>query len=179
MADKPEEQHEQQVKAYERMLDRLREMYDQADSQVRPHLRDAIVAVRDRAVELGELSREESDRVAAWLQRDIEEAAQFTASTDEDLNTWLRMDIQLVENWIWDRFSSVADRTRLEWLELQRNLQEWSEYHTGEVAGPGALACKNCGETLTFKKPGHIPPCPKCRGSVFERVSAREAKGKD
>lgn len=166
-----EQKRDHQVRAYERMLDRLRGAMDHL------RLREAIEAVKERAVELGELTREEADRIGGFLQRDVEEAAQYSAQTDEDLSSWLRMDLQLVESWIWDRFASVADKTRLEWLELQHELQEWSEYHTGEIAGPGSLTCKNCGEIVHFKQAGHIPPCPKCRGSVYLRTPAHEAGG--
>jgi Zn finger protein HypA/HybF involved in hydrogenase expression len=81
------------------------------------------------------------------------------------------MDLQLVENWIWDRFASVADQTRLEWVELQHTLAERERYHTGEIAAPGALTCDNCGAELHFEKPGHIPPCPKCSGTLYRRPS--------
>ncbi len=164
------------VRGYERMLDRLRAFMEQAGEQGRTRLRDALEAARDKTVELGELTREEADRIAGYLQRDVEEAAQYSATTDDDLSGWLQMDLQLVENWVWDRFASVADRTRLEWIELQHQLQRAAEYHTGEIAGPGALVCDGCGETLQYSKPGRIPPCPRCHGTVYRRpVSADES----
>ena len=158
-----------QVRGYERMLDRLRAFMDQAGEQGRTRLREALEAAKERTVELGELTREEADRIAGYLQRDVEEAAQYSAATDDDLRGWLQMDLQLVENWVWDRFASVADRTRLEWIELQRQLQRAAEYHTGEITGPGVLVCDACGETLSYGKPGRIPPCPKCHASVYRR----------
>ena len=167
------------VRGYERMLDRLRAFMEQAGEQGRTRLRDALETVKERTVELGELTREEADRIAGYLQRDVEQAAQYSAATDDDLAGWLQMDLRLVENWVWDRFASVADRTRLEWVELQHQLQRAAEYHTGEVAGPGALTCDGCGETLQYSKPGRIPPCPRCRGTVYRRpVSADEAGAK-
>ncbi|MDH5595020.1 MAG: zinc ribbon-containing protein, partial [Gammaproteobacteria bacterium] len=45
------------------------------------------------------------------------------------------------------------------------------EWHTGEVVGVGTLRCKACGELLHFHATGHIPPCPKCQKTVFNRVS--------
>jgi len=176
MTDDKREQdsHEtREVRGYERMLDQVRHAFSEFGDDVRPRLRYAVERARERMVELGELSREEADRIAGWLRRDIEEAADYSAKTDEDLNAWLHMDIQLVENWIWDRFSSVADQTRLDWIRFQEGLQRASEYRTGEVAGPGTLACQSCGETMHFTRAGHIPPCPKCNGTVFVRPSAQ------
>ncbi|MCS4505000.1 hypothetical protein KBTX_01547 [wastewater metagenome] len=170
-----DDKHERELRGYERMLERLRDRLDTAEKELGPHVREALEHARDRAVELGELTREEADRVAEWLRRDLEEAADYTARNNRDLSAWLHMDVQLIENWLLDRFTSVADRTRLEWLEFQQFLERASEYHTGEIAGPGRLRCQACGEHLTFTRPGHIPPCPKCRGTVFVRASADAA----
>lgn len=162
-----ERKRDHQVHAYERMLDRLRSAMEHAG------LREALETAKERAVELGELTREEAERVGGFLQRDVEEAARYSATTDEDLTGWLRMDLQLVESWLWDRFSSVADKTRLELMALQRELQQQqsSKYHAGEIAGPGTLTCSQCGEVIRFKQAEKIPPCPKCQGSVYRRAS--------
>ncbi|WP_440995969.1 zinc ribbon-containing protein [Arhodomonas sp. SL1] len=167
-----EDPQERERRGYETMLGRLRERLEEAEHGFGPRVREALEHAREQAVELGELTREEADRIASWLRRDLEEAADFTARTDRDLNSWLHMDVQLIENWILDRFTSVADRQRLEWLEFEQFLERASEYHTGEIAGPGRLRCRNCGETLTFTRPGHIPPCPKCHGTVYSRAPA-------
>lgn len=168
MSDK---QENRRIKAYERMLERL----DEATSGPGAlRLREALERVKQRSVELGELTREEADRIGEYLRRDIEDAANYAAASDEDLGTWLYMDMQLIENWIWDRFSSVADRTRLELLQFQQLSERPEEYHTGEVAGPGTLTCVNCGKKLQFEKPGRIPPCPNCHGSTYVRRASQE-----
>lgn len=160
---------DQEITAYERMLDRLRHALDEFDSDVRPRFRYALERARERAVELGELSREEADRIAEWLRRDIEQAADYTARTEHDLGTWLRMDLRLIEEWIWDRFSSVADQTRLDWLRFQQSLEAAATWHTGEVTAPGVLTCRECGEELHFTTVGRIPPCPHCHATLFDR----------
>lgn len=168
-------QGEREVHGYERMLERLRERLEETGETVGHGVREALDTVRERSVELGELTRDEADRVAQWLQRDLEDAAEYVETARGTYAEWLHMDLQLVENWIWDRFSSVADQTRLEWQAFNRELQAASRYHTGEITGPGALVCRECGETLHFKRAGHIPPCPSCHGTRFERAVRREA----
>lgn len=159
-----------QIHAYERMLDHLRSAMEHAG------LREALETAKERAVELGELTREEAERVGSFLQRDVEDAARYSARTDDDLKGWLRMDLRLVESWIWDRFSSVADKTRLELMALQREMEQQSgDYYAGEITGPGTLVCSNCGEAVRFKQTKQIPPCPKCQGSVYRRPPAYEA----
>jgi hypothetical protein len=161
-----------EVRGYERMLEQLRHQLTDWRAETGPRLRHALASARDHLVELGELSREEADRVADWLRRDVEEAADYTAKTQRDLSDWFRMDLQLIESWLWDKFSSVADETRLDWQRFQASVDEAAHYHTGEIAGPGTLICRACGETLQFVRTGHIPPCPHCRESVFRRPTS-------
>ncbi|MDR9432245.1 MAG: zinc ribbon-containing protein [Spiribacter sp.] len=167
----PKERHEHEVKGYEQMLDRLRERLAHTGEALEHGFHEALNSVRERSIELGELTRDEADRVAMWLQRDLEDAAEYVESARGTYADWLYMDLQLVENWIWDRFCSVADQTRLQWQAFNQELQAAARYHTGELTGPGTLVCRECGERLHFERVGHIPPCPSCHGSRFERAA--------
>lgn len=173
MGDERMSEHEpdkhREVRGYERMLEQLRDRLTDWRDAAGPRLREALNAAREQLVELGELSHEEADRIADWLRRDIEEAADYTAKTERDIGDWFRMDLQLIESWLWDQFSSVADATRLDWQRFQQSLAQGAAYHTGEIAGPGTLICQACGESLKFMRAGHIPPCPNCRETVFNR----------
>ena len=108
--------------------------------------------------------------MAGYLKRDLEDAGYYLADTGEDLGKWLRFDLELVESRLAEAFLSVADRTRVEMAKLNAELEYASHWHTGEITGIGTLRCTECGEELHFKHTGHIPPCPKCRGTLFDRV---------
>lgn len=167
-----ERNRDHHVHAYRRMLDRLRNAMEHTG------LHNALKSVKKQATELDKLTQEEAERIGGFVQRDIEDAARHSAKDGEDLTGWLQMDARLVESWIWDRFSSVADQTRLEWMALEQEAQQQPrQYHTGEIAGPGTLICSNCDEAIQFREPGRIPPCPNCRGSTYLRTSAAEARG--
>jgi len=171
MTEDPD-QRDREISGYERMLGRLRDSVEDWRDETGPRLRWAIDRLREQAVELNELTHDEADRVARWLRRDVEEAADYSVRTERDLSNWLSMDIQLVESWLWERFSSVADQTRLDWLRFQQSLADNAEYHTGEIAAPGSLACDACNATLRLRQAGHIPPCPSCGQTVFYRAAA-------
>ena len=170
MSEDPDRQSSQ-VHAYERMLERLRERLEETGEAVEHGFRDALETVRERSIELGELTRDEADRVAGYLRRDLEDAAEYVEKARGTYGDWLYMDLQLVERWMWDRFASVADQTRLQWQAFNRELQAAASYHTGEITGPGTLVCDGCGERLHFARAGHIPPCPSCRGTTFQRAA--------
>ncbi len=161
------------VDAYNRMLEQARHAGEQAEREVRPVLAHLLESAKEKAVELGELTRDEAEKVGAWVRRDIEDAADYLKSSEAgELVDWLKFDIQLVEDRLLELFTSVADQTRLELIRLKQAAERASEYHTGEVTGIGALQCTGCDKILHFHATGHIPPCPKCRGTRF--IRARE-----
>jgi len=166
MNDKKNDPVEKMVSAYETMLNRVSQFSDKAG----PVLKDGIDQARETAVELGELSREEAEKIAAYLERDMKDAAEFIVETGQDFKDWFKFDVQLIETKLFDMFASVADQTSIELRELAERAKRASRLHTGEITGPGTLECVKCGEQLHFEKPGHIPPCPKCRATEYKRV---------
>lgn len=166
MNNKNNDPVDRMVEAYETMLERIHAMGERTG----PAIGNAIDQARETAVELGELSREEAEKIASYIERDIHDAARFVVETGEDFRNWFRFDVQLVETHLFNLFASVADQTSLELQKLAERARH-APLRTGEVTGPGTLECQRCGEQLHFRKAGRIPPCPKCRETEFKRVS--------
>ena len=118
---------------------------------------------------LEELTQEEADKVSYYLKRDVHDAGKHLAESSHELADWLRFDIDQIEDRLLDIFGRVADRTKIEWMELQHELEQDPPYHSGEVTGPGTLYCSACNESLHFHHTARIPPCPKCRSGNFRR----------
>lgn len=157
--------------AYYRMLGRLKTALEEAEHKTAPVVERAIERAQETATKLGELSREEAERVGGYLKRDLEDAARFLAETGSELGEWLKFDLNLVEKGLADLFRTSVDYARVELGQLAQRADALGEWHSGEVTGIGTLQCKSCGEKLHFHRIGHIPPCPKCHGTVFRRVS--------
>ncbi|MET0102119.1 MAG: zinc ribbon-containing protein [Sedimenticola sp.] len=157
------------VDAYENMLERVDEMLETAEKTTLPALKKSLEAAREKAVEVDELTREEAEKIAGYLERDMKDAAHFLSETGEDFRNWMRFDLELIEGRLMDMFAKVADRTKLELDRFAEQAREASLYHTGEITGPGTLVCTGCGKELHFHKAGHIPPCPGCRGTSYKR----------
>lgn len=153
------------VSAYDRMMKRAHDALEKGALRPLEHL---IETAGQTAVELGELTREESDKVAHYLRRDLHDAAIYLKRTERELGDWLRFDIELVEERIADVFAKMVDHTR---MELERLAEQASEqdWHAGEVVGPGTLRCSGCREEVHFRETTHIPPCPKCGATTFQR----------
>ena len=43
--------------------------------------------------------------------------------------------------------------------------------HAGEITAFGTLQCKSCGEVIHLRGPGRIPPCPRCHGTTYRRLT--------
>lgn len=168
-SEPPRDPMSRMVSAYDRMLERVNVALEHAEHDTLPSLRRNIDQAREKAVELGELTREEAERIASYIERDVKDAADFLARSQQALADWLRFDLELIEHRLLEMFTNVADRTRLELGALAEQARRASMDHTGEIAGPGTLVCANCGKEMHFHKTGHIPPCPACRGTDFRR----------
>ena len=159
------------VDAYERMLKETHETIEKTREESAPKFREILEKARDNMVELGELTREEADKVSDYIKRDIEDAANYIAETGQDIRDWWRFDLQLIEQRMMDAFSKVADQTSLQLAQWAEVARQRSLYQAGEVTGPGTLVCDRCGAETHFVKAGRIPPCADCGGLSFSRRS--------
>jgi len=153
--------------AYEKMVERIHHLWDSGEGK--HSLNQAILHAREKAEELQEITREDANKIADYVRRDIHEMGGYLLETGQELKDWFRFDVELIEDRMVEKLISVADKTRLELAALQEYNREAAQWHTGEITGPGTLICRQCGERLHFKKTGHIPPCPKCHKTEFKR----------
>lgn len=160
--------------AYERMLERVDGMLELAEKSALPTLRRSLDHAREKAVELNELTREEAEKLSAYVERDMQDAAHYLIETGAEFRQWWQFDVQMIEQRLLEMFANVADKTRLELEKLADQAREASMYHTGEVTGPGTLLCNGCGKEMHFHKAGRIPPCSGCKGTSFKRPTATD-----
>jgi NADH pyrophosphatase NudC (nudix superfamily) len=160
---------EKLIAAYDRMMSRVHELLDSAESKAIPTLQQRIEVAKQHAVELREMTQDEAEKVAAYVERDLHDAADYLERSGKEFSSWLQFDLQQVENRMFELFATVADRTRIELDKLAAQAKSAQEYHTGEITGIGTLYCASCGGQMQFKKTGRIPPCGKCHHTVFKR----------
>lgn len=170
--DNPNPSTEKNIRAYERMLERVRGFIDEAEDEFGPKIQYAIDAAKDKAAELGELTSEEAERIGDYLQRDLKDAASYMANEGNVLGDWLRFDVELVEDRLAEVLGQVVDTTKIELQQLAERAAEENIWNTGEIAGPGTLTCINCGHTLSMHQTHAIPECPECKGTMFQRREA-------
>ncbi|MDH5409065.1 MAG: zinc ribbon-containing protein [Gammaproteobacteria bacterium] len=167
--NKPDFDTEKLQQAYDTMLKRIKEIWHDVEEKARPTLQEALDKAHEKATELGEITREEADKISGYVKRDLHEAAEFLSENGKQLKDWLKFDLEFAEVKLAEMFATLADTTRIELDKLAERARKVGEWHTGEITGVGILRCTACGELLHFEKTGHIPPCPKCRGTVYKK----------
>ncbi len=154
--------------AYELLLEKTLEEFDRGRQHDRtPDLHQAI----DQAAQSSDvqaLAGEHAEPLAEALKKDLHAAARYLHDTGKELKDWFGFDVLLLEDRLADLFAKGADQTTVELLKLKQQAA-LAPYHTGEITGPGTLVCDACGEVLHFHRAGHVPPCPRCKGTVFHR----------
>jgi len=157
--------------AYETMLERSATEFHKLEKKTGPALHSLIDNAKAKAVELGELTEDEAAHLAEYLKRDLADASFYISEQGREFKDWLGFEDSLIGAELLDMFLQAADPTSVSMNELKLELAAHSIYKTGEVTGPGALACDECDEVLHFHKAGRIPPCPKCHKTSFHRQS--------
>lgn len=168
------ETSEKLIKTYHHMLDQVKELWHNAEEKAIPTLSENIKHAAEKASELGESSKEDIEKLGEYIQRDLEDAGEYlsgyVAKNGPLLENWIKDELEFAETQFAEVFATLADKTRLELDELADRARQVGVWKTGEITNVGVLYCQNCDEVLHFKKPGHIPPCPKCKGTQFKKV---------
>jgi len=160
--------------AYEKMYERVVENIHKVEDKSGNFLHHLIDEARLRAIELRELTDDEAELVAQYLKRDLSDTVNYLSREGHELRDWLGFETTLLESDLLYLFDKLADPTTLALLKLKLDA-EAAGYNTGEITGPGTLACDACGEKLHFHRTGRIPPCPRCEGTHFHRLRGDEA----
>jgi len=155
------------VEAYDHLMENLYEIMDDTLHSVA----DAMDIAKQKVSELGGLTQEEINEVADFLMRDIEHAANTTPAVSDknSLAEWFKFDIELLENFAIDAFTSIADKTRIELAKIENQAKQFHSYKSGDITGPGTLNCDQCGKKIAFKSTSEIPECPECKAKTFTR----------
>ncbi len=157
------------VQAYEQMLKQTHATLDAAQQESMPRFRELLNHTREQMIELGELTREEGERVSEYIRRDIEDAANYLVETGQEMHDWWQFDLQLMEKRLLDMFTLVADQTSLQLAQWAETARQMSLYQAGEITGPGTLICDRCGAPTHFVRTGRIPACSDCGSTQFRR----------
>lgn len=155
--------------AYEKLYEYVADNFHRAEQNSKPLFNNLVKEARNKTVELKKLSEHDANKVVDWVKRDMTDAANYLTESGRELKDWLGFETVLVENKLLDLLKKAADQTTVKLLQINEDSHSVTTFHTGEVTGPGTIACDQCSEPLHFHRTGKIPPCPKCHATSFHR----------
>ncbi|MFO7605567.1 MAG: hypothetical protein R6W72_04620 [Desulfurivibrionaceae bacterium] len=184
---------EEELAAYEKLRKRVGRILGDLNEKINTEsISQAMEKAKEELKGAGEHSRETIARVGETLKKDIASSiGRVKPGMDKGIGA-AREDFNQLFNRggaLWRELSSEAERLgKLSLdkggsflLHVTRGLSEWTgnlsdkldsslSYKTGEVTHGGEFACTACGGAIHLKKPGRLPPCPKCSKTEFRRT---------
>ena len=191
--DKKEiERKEEELATYEKLRRQVSKSLGELNEKIN---KETISQTVDKAIadlkEMGEHSKDAITKAGEALKKDIASTSEslkpridkVTAPAREQFDNWLDKGGEL-----WRDIANEAeylkelsrDKGAAFLLNITRGLSEWSkemkdkldtslQYKSGEMTHGGEFTCTSCEGKIHLKKPGRLPPCPKCSGSDFRR----------
>ena len=152
------------VELYEKMSKSLRSNLDRAGTLTEDVFERAMKESQELALKMRDHYGDDIKKVSDFIRRDWYEAIRYTRD-----QTRKSLDLERIQVGIMGVLSRLAQTAGSQLENFASRMQERLTYKTGEIAGAGTLECKQCGQILRYEKPTRIPPCPKCRNTLFSR----------
>jgi len=118
-------------------------------------------------VEAQEFNAEQGQELKQYLTRDLDqtiaEMEQLGDAAKEKLHP-SRLGAGALSS-----LAAVLDIADTTLHSLSNKAKKKLSYKTGELTSAGTLTCQSCGQKVHLKATGHVPPCPKCKATLFSK----------
>ncbi len=155
------------ARKYDVLAHKFNELYQSGKERGHESMSMALEQAREQLTVLGEFGTEQGHELKHFLSRDLDQtiadAEQLGEETKERLHP-ARLTAGALSS-IASALAATGDALR----SLGNKTREQLIYKTGEMTSAGTLTCPSCKQTVQLKATGHVPPCPKCAGTVFTK----------
>ncbi|MDD4882235.1 MAG: hypothetical protein PHR30_10160 [Gallionellaceae bacterium] len=152
---------------YDKLAGKFNELYLAGKERGRESMTVALEKAREQLTALGEVSAERGEELKQYLSRDLDQtladAQQLGEEAKERLNP-SRLGAGALAS-----LAAVLAATGNALQSLSDKARGSLVYKTGEMTSAGTLTCQACGQKVHLKETGHVPPCPKCSGTQFDK----------
>jgi hypothetical protein len=124
-------------------------------------------ALRDSLAKAGEVDQHDVQQVIETLTRHWQQVLAHGDQLKQELQTPETVQ-ELTARGV-SLLAHLAGAVKTVAGEVESRLQRELEYHTGTVVGAGNFFCLQCDKEIRKAKTGPLPPCSRCRGTVFRR----------
>lgn len=152
---------------YDKLASKFNELYLAGKERSREAMALALEKANEQMTAMGAFSAERGAELKHYLARDLDQtladAQHLGEGAKERLNPG-RLGAGALSS-----LAAALDATGNALHSLGEKTRGKITYSTGEVTSAGTLTCQACGQTMQLRETGHIPPCPKCAGTVFNK----------
>ena len=183
---------EEELAAYEKLRQRVSKTFGEIHDKINGQsISQAIDKATTELKEKGGHSLETIGKASAALKKDIASTAEHLKPKVDEVTEGAKKQF---DHWLdkggalWHEIAREAehayeysrDKGGIFLVSIAKGLSEWSQnlgekldtslkYKTGEITHGGEFVCTSCESKIHLKKPGRIPPCPKCTNTEFRR----------
>ena len=152
---------------YDKLASKFNELYMEGKERGREAMDVALDSAREQLTALGEFSAEQGESLKQYLARDLDQTIVDAQHLGEEAKE--RLNPSRLGAGALSSLATALEVTSNALHNLSVKTKEQLTYKTGEMTSAGTLTCEACGQKVHLKETGHIPPCPKCDGTLFHK----------
>ena len=186
-------QHAEELSAYEKLVQQVKTNMERLTSTIDA---DSLKASIDKGAhelkDIGDHSMEAITKAADAMKKDLASSVDHVKPAFESLGKGAEQAFGTLQNTSAEVWAKMAEGTTgalyawRDWTgtttaDFLKNVSAWSAkmsgqldealvYHTGEMTHGGTFKCLNCDSEIVIKKLSHLPPCPECQQTKFQRA---------
>jgi hypothetical protein len=152
---------------YDKLAKKFNELYLTGKERGRESMSVALEKAREQMTAVGEFSAEHGEVLKQYLARDLDQTISDAQKLGEEAKE--RFHPARLGAGALSSLAAALEFTGNALHSLGVKTKEKLTYRTGEVTTAGTLTCQACGQAVHLKQTGHVPPCPKCSGTLFNK----------
>jgi Zn finger protein HypA/HybF involved in hydrogenase expression len=152
---------------YDKLARKFNELYLSGKDRGRESMAVALEKAHEQMAALGEFSAERGEELKQYLARDLDQTIADAQHLGEEAKE--RLHPARLGAGALSSLATVLELTGNALSSLSAKTKDKLTYKTGEMTSAGTLTCQACGQTVHLKETGHVPPCPKCKGTLFNK----------
>ncbi len=157
----------QWLRDYDALAARFSEIYLKTKERGRKAMTVALAEAEEELVAAKNFTAERGEQLKAYLARDLDQTIQDAKRLGDLAKP--RLDPSRLEAGALASIAGMFEWTGKALLDVGGKAKEKLTCKTGEITSAGTLTCQSCAQQLHLEKTAHIPPCPKCKQTVFTK----------
>lgn len=152
---------------YDKLAKKFKELYLQGSERGREAMSAALDKAHEQLNAMEEFTEEQGKELKKFMARDLDQTLADAQKLGQEAAERLhpaRLGAGALAS-----MAAAMELTSQALHTMSNKARQSLSYKTGEITSAGTLTCQACKAQVHLKKTGHVPPCPKCSGTVFSK----------